>query len=350
MCRSALEGTDRPLPPAYKVTAQSVANKGEPFLSGLAPNPQALQAFLDTCNPLPAPGEKAAAGPAATAAAAAAARAKGKHWVLHAFVTPQQQLEMNLPHLRWDPVLPAILSFYSYAAAVVQKKDGKSSPASSPSGSSVAAAGKAADAAATGAAGTALVTAGDVSAGSSLDTNAITSSSMTPTLDAKVLDDVVPSMEGGNGSAEGVIVGPHDLAVATTAAGGGKVGADCSNAEAEGKAALVGYGNASASGTDAKAGADAVEKAVKDSESSGVTLAAGGNEVAAVDAGKSETAVAEVDEAAAAALAAGGEKVVASESDGTGVVPGDEVVLAPAVGAIQQTVAAETITREQMAA
>jgi hypothetical protein len=47
--------------------------------------------------------------------------AEGKHWVLQSFVTPQQQLEMNLPHLRWDPVTPPILSFYSYAAAVLQK-------------------------------------------------------------------------------------------------------------------------------------------------------------------------------------------------------------------------------------
>lgn len=42
-----------PLPPAYKVTATSVANKGEPFISGIQDSKEAVQAFL---NSVPPPG------------------------------------------------------------------------------------------------------------------------------------------------------------------------------------------------------------------------------------------------------------------------------------------------------
>jgi hypothetical protein len=37
-----------PSPPAYKVTATSVANKGEPFRSGLSDSKNAVQDFMDT--------------------------------------------------------------------------------------------------------------------------------------------------------------------------------------------------------------------------------------------------------------------------------------------------------------
>jgi hypothetical protein len=47
VCAQVLEGLV-PCPPAYKVTATSVANKGEPFRSGLSDSKQAVQDFMDT--------------------------------------------------------------------------------------------------------------------------------------------------------------------------------------------------------------------------------------------------------------------------------------------------------------
>jgi hypothetical protein len=172
-CRSAVDGV-RPLPPGYKVTAQSVANKGEPFLSGLVPQPHTLQAFLDSCSsraatnatithtegtsgqtnsstsstgkaagkpPMPVPVQPpsaahhnttngtsnsvpTAAVPITTpgtgvAPAAAAPAGVELRWELSELLSPQQQLAASLPHIAWDDAVPPILSFYSFAAATL---------------------------------------------------------------------------------------------------------------------------------------------------------------------------------------------------------------------------------------
>lgn len=65
-----------PPPPAYKVTATSVANKGEPFISGIPNSREAVQTFLDSIalatSSTAAAETPTAADPAATAAAAGA--------------------------------------------------------------------------------------------------------------------------------------------------------------------------------------------------------------------------------------------------------------------------------------
>lgn len=82
-----------PLPPAYKVTAQSVANKGEPFLSGIDNSSEALSAFM-----------------------VSASGNTNKEFKLAEFLGPRQMAEQQLPHLQWDDKVPPILSFYSFAA------------------------------------------------------------------------------------------------------------------------------------------------------------------------------------------------------------------------------------------
>jgi hypothetical protein len=106
-----LEGSV-PLPPAYKVTAQSVANKDEPFISGIDNKKEALAAFMASIN------SSAAAVPAAAAAAAPAGapQQQQRQYKLVQFLTPQEMVAAQLPHLKWDAKLPPMLSFYSFAA------------------------------------------------------------------------------------------------------------------------------------------------------------------------------------------------------------------------------------------
>jgi hypothetical protein len=66
-----------------------VANKGEPFLSGLPPTSAAVQGFLQSCGP----------------------------WRLAELLGPREMVARVLPHLAWQDKVPPILSFYSYAAA-----------------------------------------------------------------------------------------------------------------------------------------------------------------------------------------------------------------------------------------
>lgn len=102
-----LEGSV-PLPPAYKVTAQSVANKGEPFISGIDNNKEALAAFMAGIG-------SSAAAPAA-AAAGTPQQQQHREFKLVQFMTPQEMAAAQLPHLQWDDKLPPMLSFYSFAA------------------------------------------------------------------------------------------------------------------------------------------------------------------------------------------------------------------------------------------
>lgn len=91
-----------PLPPAYKVTAQSVANKGEPFVSGINNSAAAVQAFVD--------------GISHQVTAAASGR---KRLEVSKFLSPKAMLAEQLPHLKWSDAVPPILSFYSFAALLV---------------------------------------------------------------------------------------------------------------------------------------------------------------------------------------------------------------------------------------
>lgn len=130
------------MPPAYRVTATSVANKGEPFISGIQDSREAVQAFLNSVSAtspvspaaqaaptappaVPAPADPVAAGCAAEsdtpAAAAAGAGGVGVKlcWEVVDYLGPKEMVSQQLPHLTWDDELPPILSFYSFASAQV---------------------------------------------------------------------------------------------------------------------------------------------------------------------------------------------------------------------------------------
>lgn len=70
-------------------TPQSVANKGEPFLSGITPSADGVAAFL---------------APAGLA--------------LLSYASPKDMVGAMLPHCPWSDRRPPIASFYYYAAAV----------------------------------------------------------------------------------------------------------------------------------------------------------------------------------------------------------------------------------------
>jgi hypothetical protein len=143
LCRAVqvLEGSV-PCPPAYKVTAVSVANKGEPFISGIPNSREAVQAFLDSVQPTTpttintttgtttgstslAPDAAAAAAGVASAAGradgtgAGIANEAGLGWCVTDFMSPEDAVGRQLPHVKWDDAVPPILSFYSYASAEV---------------------------------------------------------------------------------------------------------------------------------------------------------------------------------------------------------------------------------------
>lgn len=130
-----------PLPPAYKVTAASVANKGEPFISGMHNSKEGVQAFLDKSED---PEATAGGASAETVAAETVAAAAGSgcsagvdggsdgepaggssvsvshhKWRVTDFLGPREMVAQQLPHLTYDDALPPILSFYSFATAEV---------------------------------------------------------------------------------------------------------------------------------------------------------------------------------------------------------------------------------------
>lgn len=70
----------------YSACAESVAGKGEAFISGLVPDSDDLAAYLA---PL--------------------------YWQLGRLWSPREMAAAQLPHERWSQELPPILSFYSYA-------------------------------------------------------------------------------------------------------------------------------------------------------------------------------------------------------------------------------------------
>jgi hypothetical protein len=110
-----LEGSV-PLPPAYRVTAQSVANKGEPFISGIDNTKEAIAAFMAGVSSSAAPA--AAGDPAAAAASAPHLQQQQQHRELKLvqFLTPQEMVAAQLPHLQWSSEVPPMLLFYSFAA------------------------------------------------------------------------------------------------------------------------------------------------------------------------------------------------------------------------------------------
>lgn len=124
-----LEGSAPP-PPAWAVTRESVAAKGEPFLSGLPASARGVADFLAACAPpgsRPAPADEAAdadsaateAGSAPTDADAAAAEAGGRRWALRACLGPRELAAARLPHLAWSDAAPPVLAFYSCVEAAV---------------------------------------------------------------------------------------------------------------------------------------------------------------------------------------------------------------------------------------
>jgi len=112
-----LEGRE-PLAPAYRVTAMSVANKGEPFLSGIDDNPAAVARFMN--NLIIPRGDSAALSDSASTSDQPAASGSSKCYKLLEYLDPQDMMSRQLPHLQWDDDVPPILSFYSYAAFEVQ--------------------------------------------------------------------------------------------------------------------------------------------------------------------------------------------------------------------------------------
>lgn len=97
------------LPPAYRVTAQSVANKGEPFISGITNSRAAVQAFADSIMHT-----------GTDAAAVGEKHQVVRQYQVSEFLSPKQMLHEQLPHLKWDSMVPPILSFYSFAMMQVE--------------------------------------------------------------------------------------------------------------------------------------------------------------------------------------------------------------------------------------
>lgn len=80
----------RPTPayPGFDACAEVCQLKGEPFLSGFEPVPEAMGSYLQPLG-----------------------------WLLHGLWSPREMVAAQLPHLAWSDALPPILSFYSYAEA-----------------------------------------------------------------------------------------------------------------------------------------------------------------------------------------------------------------------------------------
>lgn len=102
-----LEGSV-PLPPAYKVTAQSVANKNETFISGITNSRNAVQAFVDGIS-----------SQTAGLAGSDIAGRGSKGFEVSEYLGPKEMVAQQLPHLKWHDDVPPILSFYSFAALQV---------------------------------------------------------------------------------------------------------------------------------------------------------------------------------------------------------------------------------------
>lgn len=87
MHAAALQG--RAFYPGFRVTARSVANKGEPFMSGIENSREAVTAVVEPHG-----------------------------FKLLLFKTPKDMVGEVLPHCKWNDRKPPIASFYSYAAVV----------------------------------------------------------------------------------------------------------------------------------------------------------------------------------------------------------------------------------------
>ena len=74
--------------PGYDACSEVCRLKGEPFLSGFEPVPEAMGAYLQPLG-----------------------------WLLAGLWSPREMVAAQLPHLAWSDALPPILSFYSYAEA-----------------------------------------------------------------------------------------------------------------------------------------------------------------------------------------------------------------------------------------
>eukprot|EP01025_Chloroclados_australasicus_P023684 TRINITY_DN2396_c0_g1_i4.p1 TRINITY_DN2396_c0_g1~~TRINITY_DN2396_c0_g1_i4.p1 ORF type:complete len:400 (-),score=58.39 TRINITY_DN2396_c0_g1_i4:3780-4979(-) len=101
--KGCLEGTINP--PGWMTTALSVANKGEPFLSGFRPNFLWLRKYF-----------------------------KPLGFRLFEQKNPKEMMQIFKPHIRWNDELPPMLSFYSFAGIqkVSNSPSNNSSPVSSP--------------------------------------------------------------------------------------------------------------------------------------------------------------------------------------------------------------------------
>lgn len=135
---SALEGRGK-LPAGYKVVARSVANKREPFMSGIEDDRAAIQCFLDSCTS--PPGMTNSQCPESTVPCGGCTYCKDRRRAgtcglgglmptadaakpsnmlqLVQYITPKEMVAQQLPRLSWDDDVPPILSFYSFAVAKV---------------------------------------------------------------------------------------------------------------------------------------------------------------------------------------------------------------------------------------
>ncbi|EFN53633.1 hypothetical protein CHLNCDRAFT_53521 [Chlorella variabilis] len=91
--------------PGYHACAESVAGKGEAFVSGLQPGEDELAGYLALLS-----------------------------WRLHRLVSPRQMAAKELPHEQWSDEIPPILAFYSYC-----EMEKPAVAAAAPAGASVAA-------------------------------------------------------------------------------------------------------------------------------------------------------------------------------------------------------------------
>lgn len=133
--------------PAYKVTARSVANKGEPFVSALPDGTNGVQAFFDgpvmhaAAAVVPVAARAAAGAGAAEAGAAGSPRVAGvdgsngvdrpqrsrppQKLNVSEFTNAQEMAARQLPHLTWPAAgskePPPMLAFYGFVSAEVVK-------------------------------------------------------------------------------------------------------------------------------------------------------------------------------------------------------------------------------------
>ncbi|KAL6747756.1 S-adenosyl-L-methionine-dependent methyltransferase [Haematococcus lacustris] len=122
MHATALEGREKS-PDGYKyagfkITAKSVANKGEAYKFGLPDSAQGVSTFL-AASAASMPSSRHTASPAGPEAAEAGRGGAGKALQLTEYMGPRQMVAQQLPHLAWNDEVPPIAAFYSYAQAAM---------------------------------------------------------------------------------------------------------------------------------------------------------------------------------------------------------------------------------------